>query len=628
MKELKKGKIIAAFKTHFDYGYTDLAREVLRDFCTKKLADALEICEYTKDNENKKYIWTLPAYLLMQMVEHCPNDKKERLKALIEKDQIVCHALPFTMHTELLDEKLLNKMFLWTDEYASTYQKSFPVAAKMTDVPGHTSAIIKPLISRGVKFLHLGKNGASLAPNVPLLFWWEDLQGNRILTMYNQNYGSNLFPPKGWKYPVWLALCQTYDNAGVQDKGYIEEISMQVENSGFDFTTGSLDDFAREILKCDLSDLPVVKGELANTWVHGNGTYPKAMGEFRRIKAMFYELEKVALENGSDISKEQNEFYKNALVFCEHTFGINILRYFGQNRAFEKDGFAAERKSRKEYAFAEESWAEQESRVEIMRNIADVVQKKLDYQRKDKVEENLTLSVNIKKSKVFIEDGEKRYALWYEYKIFGANQMANFQRRYLTRFFDWSISDFGRNYYPEIPSKTFRWLPQAVERRGNRIYIPFKTPKASAEEYGNVVSGTLILWQEEGKIRLSLDCDLKNATAMLEAGNFIVETYEKGEQFIVEQGGNAVNIDTDIVENANQILWSVDRFARIDNTVLYTYDAPLVSFGENAIYEFNGGKPRNKKPRFVVNLFNNQWGTNFPQWIEGKFVFDFAIECI
>jgi len=52
----------------------------------------------------------------------------------------------------------------------------------------------------------------------------------------------------------------------------------------------------------------------------------------------------------------------------------------------------------------------------------------------------------------------------------------------------------------------------------------------------------------------------------------------------------------------------------------------LVSFGESSIFKFNGGKyNKPKENTFVFNLFNNQWGTNFPQWIEGSFIFDYII---
>ena len=105
----------------------------------------------------------------------------------------------------------------------------------------------------------------------------------------------------------------------------------------------------------------------------------------------------------------------------------------------------------------------------------------------------------------------------------------------------------------------------------------------------------------------------------------MIETNENGKSFFVEQAGVPIDVDHEIVKNANQILWSVDRYAQIDNTILQTYDAPLVSFGKNAIFEFNGGASHKKKPCFVVNLFNNQWGTNFPQWIEGEFSFEFSL---
>lgn len=617
-------KIIAVFKTHFDYGYTDLAENVLRDFCGKKLEGAVDICERTAGDGNRRYIWTLPSFLLMQMYKGCDKVLKKRLEKAVERDQIVCHALPFTMHTELLDEKLLRQMFRWTDEYAEVFSKPFPIAAKMTDVPGHTSAIVSPLVERGVKFLHIGKNEASLAPEVPPLFWWEDLKGRRILTMYNQNYGSSLLPPKGWKYPVWLALCQTYDNVGVQEKGYIDDIFRRAEGR-FEICTGSLDDFARELLKCDLSGLPVVKGELSSTWAHGNGSYPRAMSLFRRCREEFYRLEAFAAEKNIDIARESRIFYENALIFCEHTFGINILKYFGQNRAFDKEHFSVERKTRPEYALAEKSWREQEERVRIMAETASGLKIRLCSEESKKSEESLSLQVRIENGKAEISYENRRYTLFYEYRIFGAREMSDFQRRYLTRFFDWSISDFGRNYYPEIPSETFLWRPEVCSEENGKYCIRFHTPPKSVSEYGNFREGRVLISRTREGLNIVFSGVGKDAVPLLEAGNFVIDTHTEGRRFEVEQGGIMVDVDRNIVKNANRILWSVDKCARIDDVILQTPDAPLVSFGKNAILQFNGGRTRKKKTRFVINLFNNQWGTNFPQWTEGDFSFSFRL---
>ena len=46
--------------------------------------------------------------------------------------------------------------------------------AKMTDVPGHTRGLIRPLAAQGVKFLDIGVNGASTTAEVPPLFMWTD----------------------------------------------------------------------------------------------------------------------------------------------------------------------------------------------------------------------------------------------------------------------------------------------------------------------------------------------------------------------------------------------------------------------------------------------------------------------
>ena len=100
--------------------------------------------------------------------------------------------------------------------------------------------------------------------------------------MYNQFYGSNTLPPKGWKYPVWLALNQTGDNAGGHDSKIVKTMLDEIDGRA-KLIIGSLDDFANELLKCDLSDVPVIKGELGDTWIHGASTYPKEMGLYRRL---------------------------------------------------------------------------------------------------------------------------------------------------------------------------------------------------------------------------------------------------------------------------------------------------------------------------------------------------------
>lgn len=82
------------------------------------------------------------------------------------------HAPPFTTHTELLDEDTFLYGLSIVDELDRIRGRK-SVAAKMTDVPGHTKAIVPLLARHGIKLLHIGVNGASAVLDVPECFFVE-----------------------------------------------------------------------------------------------------------------------------------------------------------------------------------------------------------------------------------------------------------------------------------------------------------------------------------------------------------------------------------------------------------------------------------------------------------------------
>lgn len=620
---MEKKKIIAVFKTHFDYGYTERKAEVLASYCGEKLDKALDVCEKTQaDGEKLRYKWVMSAYLLMQIYKNVEGEKKERLKKLIENDQISCHALPFTVHSPLLDEKLADRMFLWTDEYVRTFGKKFPIAAKLTDNPGYSSGIIEPMVKRGVKFLHIGKNGAWFAPDVPPLFWWEDLKGNRILTMYNMLYGSDLHPPKNWKYPVWLAFCHTNDNQGAQGADYVRQIKRQVRK-GYDFETGTLDDFAAELLKCDLSDLPVVRGELSDTWIYGASSYPDALSWFRRAKSEFYKLEERAEGLGVDIAAESEEFYENALVYTEHTFGVCVQKYF-PTREYDKRIFNENRKTLPNYQYAEASWEDERDYARRALEACEKVRKKLGDEKKEE-KTSLPFELLSDGKYLYVDIGGKTAKLYYEYRILGVEKLNRFLSKTLTRYHWWAVSDMGKLWYPEIPDRKFVAPIEKVERKGNVYEVTFKTNRESVRSYGNFKELKFTLKKTEDGIDIRMDGKGKDAINLVEIGNFVVDLGGEGKKFVVEQIGQAVDVNVDLVRNANQLYWAMDSYAQIDDIRLQSLDAPVVSFGKNGIAEYTGGLQRKKKASFYVNLFNNHWGTNFPQWMEGDYSFEFIL---
>ena len=64
------------------------------------------------------------------------------------------------------------------------------LAAKLTDVPGHTRSLVPLLAEAGIEFLHIGGNGGITPPELPGLFRWIDEGSSTSVTvMYHDDYG-------------------------------------------------------------------------------------------------------------------------------------------------------------------------------------------------------------------------------------------------------------------------------------------------------------------------------------------------------------------------------------------------------------------------------------------------------
>lgn len=619
-------KIIAAFKTHFDIGYTKLARDVLRQYSESMLDSVIETCEKTYDlGENRRYVWTMPAWPLARMLKDAAPEKREKAEALIRRGQLVPHGLPFTTHTEILNREQLAYGCSIAKKLCKKYGIPEPISAKMTDVPGHTSGLIDVLVKNGIKFLHLGCNPASNPPEVPMLFWWEDLSGNRVLTMYNKEYGSDALPPKGWKYPVWLAMQQTYDNIGPQGPDVIRNLEKEVE--GNELKVGTMDDFYNEIIQCDLSDLPVVRGEIGDTWIHGEGSYPVEVGVMRRTREKLKALRKLPGFGGGEILAKADEAYENMLLFGEHTFGLDVRVYIGDNRRYDKAGFLEQRKEDR-FKYIESSWDEQRAYARTAEKRVNEIADILGW----KEEQTQPCAESPFKAELRGDDivitmpGGKQVKVGYEYHSVSFWKMNEFLRHYLHRVVHWGLSDFGRDNHPENQGADF--VGKAVSKREEKgvLIVDYVSERESWEQFGNAPGYTISVACLSDRVRVKLELKGKQASPMLEAGDMVFEAATEGKTWLVTKCGQEINPCTDIVKGGNNLLYSTEKYAAIDDVAVHTIDAPLLTFGQNGIFVKTLDKfTVPEKKSMVFNLFNNQWGTNFPLYTEGDMCFEFEI---
>src|SRR5512138_1092577 len=100
-------EVIIVFKTHFDIGYTDLASNVVQRYRTTMIDDALKVADQNRSlPADQQFVWTLPGWPLSKILADWPGQstqRQQRVAQAFKDGRFVVHALPFTMHTELLE---------------------------------------------------------------------------------------------------------------------------------------------------------------------------------------------------------------------------------------------------------------------------------------------------------------------------------------------------------------------------------------------------------------------------------------------------------------------------------------------------------------------------------------------
>src|SRR5579871_5641671 len=158
-------KVHLIFKTHLDMGFSDYAGSVVRTYFTQFIPQAVALARRTRDSE-ARFRWTVGAWLMYHYLEQASAVQRRDFEDAIAAGDIVWHALPFTTHTEMIDASLFRYGLSYSQKLDQRFEHR-TIAAKMTDVPGHTRSMIPLLADAGIKLLHIGVNEASTVPDVP-----------------------------------------------------------------------------------------------------------------------------------------------------------------------------------------------------------------------------------------------------------------------------------------------------------------------------------------------------------------------------------------------------------------------------------------------------------------------------
>jgi len=627
-------EIIVVFKTHLDIGFTDFAAAVVekynREFIPSAIATGEELA-----NSSEGFVWTTGSWLIHNYLRTMPEPEAERCRKAIRAGHLRWHGLPFTMHSEAASTDLFEYGLSLSKELDAEFGLT-TIASKCTDVTGHTIGIVPMLNRAGVKFLHIGVNPACTNPEVPGIFRWRESEGNEIIVMYQKDYGDFAeIPGTG----TALFIAYTGDNMGPQSPAWVNGIyeKLYEEYPEAEIKAGSLDDIAVELLKIK-DDLPVVTQEIGDTWIHGVGSDPQKNNRFRSLLRL--------VENWDDSVKRG--VYQHLLSIPEHTWGLDEKTHLNDHDNFARETFDAVR-GEERYLKMERSWQEQRAYLDEAiatldgqyRAEAEASQQewKIPYPDLSMYKSvnaaefhkngwviafDKTGAVNkLEKDGVVYADEAHRLAVL-QYDVYSETEVNAFIDRYATNKPDWALEDLGKiGLSKELDSaKSFGAGCDGIYESDDGFLILIKPERDAHTQFGFPAKAILKVSLTPDKVLFDFAWFDKPALRMPEGLWLGFNPVRALTQ--IEKLGRWVD-PKDVVSCGNRELHATGGLIDFDGIMLNTIDAPVIAIDKPYLYAFYNQVPTCDKGVWV-NLFNNQYGTNFPMWYEGDARFRFEMK--
>ena len=135
------------------------------------------------------------------------------------------------------------------------------------------------------------------------------------------------------------------------------------------------------------------------------------------------------------------------------------------------------------------------------------------------------------------------------------------------------------------------------------------------------LSLTFTLCRHQPTVDIAWNVTDKTADPLPEGGWLAFPFALTTPRFQVGRLGGAIDPAKDIIPGGNRHYYAVNSGVTLTGTGspgvgLCPIDSPCVSLGEPGLWKFSLDYVPDK-PAVFVNLYNNEWNTNFPEWIDG-----------
>ena len=665
MHDVKKVYVI--HKTHLDIGFTGFAQDVLDRYVKEFIPQAIETAYRCNTDGKRVFVWTVGSYLIHYFLEHADEAGVQRLEQAIRDGYIVWHALPCTTDTEAMSRPLFRYGLSLGRRLEKRFGKAPCIAAKMTDVPCHTVAMLPDLCEYGVQYLHIGINEASRPVEIPELCIWK-FGPYEVILNYAGAYGKACIFGD-----IALKFAHTADNMGPPTPEVVEAEMQRLAEQypGAEIASSSLDDFARAVAE-RRDELPVVEAEFGDTWIHGIGSDPWKTAMLCEL----LRLEETWRGTVPDVEADPNyqKFLEQLLLVCEHTYGMDGKKYLYDYQNWDKAEFARARREDRigesalraagaqisnhimtqelpnytngeflgSYRTSECSWEEQRGYIHKAVSLLPPALRE-QAEQVSRIPTGRTVSGTPCKECTFeiaghritvLPDGSLRLsekadmvAGVFRYVSYSAQTVERCYLSYNRNFGttrQWSEPDFakpGLQYAKTARDFESAMKIQAVRRRSDKLIIDLEAERTAAEVYGCPRQAQIQYTFGKDRIEIHLEWFHKDANRLPEA-LFFGFVPKNSERLRIYKLGQP--IDPYIVAaGGNRKLHACQRIES-DRYILQGLHSPLISIGGRHLYDTDDQYGELSNGLHFL-LYNNRWNTNCPVYYGQNAAFDFIV---
>lgn len=382
------------FSSHVDLGFNGIdptpgyLYNVINKYFTEYFPAVYKtVAEMETAGQKQKFIYTLEggSWLLTLYLNCnastlygpviCPSAADvANMQKMLLSGNIAWHAFPFNAEPELYDASMFLSSIAFAQRMDRQFSQQHSLVMSQRDVPGMTSSVIPLLNKAGVKAVSVGTNTASAAPAVPHASIWQDLSsGEETLLLYHpKGYGAPVpfvsledcvLLPNGHAFvPAWKG-----DNAGPPSASeFLLTISVvqQIFNKSSVFAS-TFENFVAFMDAPEVrSILPVVVGEIGDTWIYGAGSDSWKTKVFRA--AMRARSQCVAAKAcDPDVDSRMQAFDLRFTKLMEHTWARDVKKTIKDDVSWSDELFHVLLRTTKEFQPFIDSLVEQRAYFDL-----------------------------------------------------------------------------------------------------------------------------------------------------------------------------------------------------------------------------------------------------------------------